>query len=162
MYDIEKIVSWSPVHMSELRRLRKALKTLGVELDLKFLPFLSLYADRLSRHRNRNARQWYLGVLDIPDSSGIRTSDFDWAVSWRTVDFMRPPLELQPLFQVKAATDSFQGTILVPHRPGRMWYVQLESMAFRCRSIRAPDKSAMHGKCWGRWSCLSARPPPPN
>jgi hypothetical protein len=89
MYVFENMVSRSPALMSEIRRLRNTLKTLGVELELKYLPSaLSLYADRLSRHRK--AWHWYLGVRAIPDCSWVRASDYDWSVSWRTVDFMRP------------------------------------------------------------------------
>jgi hypothetical protein len=72
----------------------------------------------------------------------VGASDYDWAMSWRTVDFVRLLLELLPLAQVKAATDDFQGAMLVPHWPACMWYGNLESMAFRCQSIRAPDKIA--------------------
>jgi hypothetical protein len=101
----------------------------------------------LSRHRR--IWDWYPTIRAIPDSRWAGASDYDWSISWRAVDFVRPPLELLPLARVKAAADGFVGTMLVPQWQGRIWYRQLSAMAFRCRSIRAPDKNALHGKSWG-------------
>jgi hypothetical protein len=52
MYVIETMDLRSPAIVSELRRLRKTLKTLGVGQEPKYFPSaLKLYADHLSRHR---------------------------------------------------------------------------------------------------------------
>jgi hypothetical protein len=64
-----------------------------------------LFADRLSRHRRE--WDWYPSVRGVPDSRWCGAAEQNWVVSWRHIEFLRPPLEMLPLARTKAEIDGF-------------------------------------------------------
>jgi hypothetical protein len=77
---IDKMVSPSLELLGELRRLKRTLKGLGVQLDAKYLSLaLNMHAARLSRYRR--IWDWYSTIRATSDSRWAGASDYDWSAS---------------------------------------------------------------------------------
>lgn len=164
---LNAMVSSSPAMMSELRKLQKLLRVLGVQVESRWLPSaVNKYADSLSRtwdpgdtqaseqlvkdicrqyHFDRPA--FLMRPLNEPRPARVKQVCEQLQTFWGDgrSRLWNPPFDFLPVVVRKIEVEEASGVLIAPHWPAQPWYARLQRVATRLRLLEGAAHATLTG-----------------